>query len=231
MRRSAALLLSLFISIAGLMAQSSIRDALQRSRTSLVYRISADTAESYIQKGIHSPDAYLGNIPFTTWQTDSSRYQDLPVGNYFILAVNGNKITTEYYCQSNLRVFPVNDQYRVQFEVRDSMGNTVPNARLWMDGKEIPFNISTASFQARQRKPDDAVIRVAVPGDTLFLEIGSTDEIESGWSQWWTNFRYTRAGNIIAWPVVKTRFLLNDHRNRYYYGRRARKRQNALRNG
>ena len=185
-------------------SQPSIRDARTKSWQCLVYRITADTVEKYINKSFTTPDHYLDQIPFAVWHADSLKYEELPSGNYLILSINENELLAEYYCQSNLRVFPLNNQYRVQLEVKDDAGNIVSNVRLWVNKKEIKYNEAISGFQLTQRKADEAIIKIAVPGDTLFMELSAMEQMhKSIWQQRWANFSYTKLGNIVTWPVRK----------------------------
>jgi TonB-dependent SusC/RagA subfamily outer membrane receptor len=185
-------------------SQPSIRDARTKSWQCLVYRITADTTEKYITKSIASPDHYLNQTPFTVWHADSLHYEELPTGNYLILSVNENELLAEYYCQSNLRVFPLNNQHRVQLEVKNDTGKNISNARLWINKKEIKYNKTIGGFQLKQKKADEAIIRIAIPGDTLFMELSAMEQMQKNiWQQWWTNLSYTKAGRVITWPVRK----------------------------
>jgi alpha-2-macroglobulin len=203
--RKAILLCSGFACIClHVFSQSSIRDARKKSWQCLVYRITADTAEKYINKSFSFPDHYLDQTPFKVWHADSLKYEELPAGNYLILSINENELLAEYYCQSNLRVFPLNNQHRVQLEVKDDAGNIVSNARLWMNKKEIKYNKAISGFQLTQKKADEAILKIAIPGDTLFMELSAMEQMHRNiWQQRWANFSYTKVGSVVTWPVRK----------------------------
>ncbi|MEP7372372.1 MAG: carboxypeptidase-like regulatory domain-containing protein [Chitinophagaceae bacterium] len=201
-----AILLCLGFACIGLhgLSQSSIRNARTKSWQCLVYRITGDTAEKYITKRVFSPDHYLNQTPFTVWPADSLQYEELPVGNYLILSVNETELLAEYYCQSNLRAFPLNNQHRVQLEVKNDTGKRISNARLWVNKKEMKYNKAISGFQLKQKKTDEALIKIAIPGDTSFMELTAMEQMQkNGWRQWWTNLSYTKAGRVITWPVRK----------------------------
>jgi TonB-dependent SusC/RagA subfamily outer membrane receptor len=190
-------------------SQQSIRDARQKSWQTFVYRISADSAQYYIKKTLANPDQFLNQAPFLVWQSDSLKYDELPPGNYIILDVKETELRAEYYCQSNIRPMPLNNQHRVQLEVKDLQGNLLVDARLWANNKEVKYDPATQSFIIPEKKPDEMLIKIAIPGDTLFMELWAKEDVEKGsWSQWWKNFSYTKSGKIITWPVraVRTMF-------------------------
>lgn len=189
--------------------QQSIRDARQKSWQTFVYRISADSAQYYIKKTLANPDQFLNQAPFLVWESDSLKYDELPPGNYIILDVKETELRAEYYCQSNIRPMPLNNQHRVQLEVKDLQGNLLADARLWANNKEVKYDATTKSFIISEKKPDETIIKIAIPGDTLFMELWAKEDVEKGsWSQCWKNFSYSKGGKIITWPVrtVRTMF-------------------------
>jgi alpha-2-macroglobulin len=158
-------------------AQQSIRDARKRSWQCAVYRINADTAEKYISKYVVFPEHYLNETPFAIWHADTLKYEELPVGNYLIFSTVENELLAEYYCQSNLKVFPLNNQHRVQLEVKDNAGKFPANAMAWVNKKEIKYDAGINGFQLKNKKPDEALIKITVPGDTLFMELIAMEDI------------------------------------------------------
>lgn len=211
MRKAILLFLTVACICTYAFSQPSIRDARKKSWQCFIYRITADTAEKYINKSFNFPEYYLDQASFAIWHTDSVKHEELPAGNYLILSIDGNEILAEYYCRSNLRVLPLNNQHRVQLEVKDDAGNLVSNARVWVNKKEIKYNEHIGSFQLKQRIGDEAIMRIAVPGDTLFMEISAMEQMyrRSSWQQRWTNFSYTKIGNVVTWPVRKIRRMFN----------------------
>ena len=89
----------------------------------------ADTAEKYINNYVIFSDHYFEKTPVATWWSDSLRYEELPVGNYLLISVIENELVAEYYCQSKLSVLPLNNQHRVQLEIKEENGNYPKNAR------------------------------------------------------------------------------------------------------
>lgn len=199
-------------------AQQRVQHARQAGWRKLVYQVPADTAEKYIKDHTIQPHHYLSLQPFTSWHADTANYEGLPAGNYIVFSVIKNKLVAEYYCQSRIKLVPVNDQHRVQLEVRDSSGAPVPAARLWVNGKEIARNSTTSSFIIKNKKPDEALIKVAIPGDTLFMELTAMEDMDrTTWQQWWSNFGYTKTGRVLGWPVQKVKRLFRP--GRYYRSR------------
>lgn len=203
-------------------AQTSVHDARQASWQKRVYRISADTAEKYIEDYTIYPHHYLTETPFVIWHADTAKFTELPVGNYLIISVKENELVTEYYCQSDIRVFPINNQYRVQLEVKGKLGQLLDNAKVWINRKEIFYDEKISAFQVKQKRPDEAIVRITIPGDTLFVEFSAMENIEkNSWQQWWANFGYTTTGKIVSWPVRKLKNIFSVN-SRYRSAKRKR---------
>lgn len=198
-------------------AQQNWPQLRKSSWQTLVYKIPADTAERYIHKGIASPEHYLHQVPFTSWHKDSSRSDELPVGNYLLLSLDGYKITARYYCQSRISIYPINNQRRVQIEVLDSLGLPVNLAAVWVNKKRLQQVKNSNTFLLKQKYPDETIIKVAIPGDTLFMELTAMEDIQKkAFPQRVHNFfTYNKAGRILAWPVKKIDRLFTG--DRYYY--------------
>lgn len=223
MSRNLLLSLLLLLTTLGATAQQSIRNARQESWQSLVYKISADTAEVYTRTWGINVDNYLQQTPFAVWHKHIDQYELLPPGNYVIIAVEHNELVAKYYCKSNVRVMPVNDQQILQFELRDTIGNTIAQADMWMNGKSLRYDHLTHTYISHVRKADEAIIKVSMGGDTSFFELSALEKItQSRWNQWWSNLYYRKPVYVISTPVrfIK-RMLTQDpaywfRSNRYY---------------
>ena len=203
-----ALLLSVIVLISiPIGAQQRIQHARRAGWYSLVYRISADTAEKYLKKYIAFPDQLLKQEPVAKFKTDSLDLDRLPVGNYMILSAVEDELIATYHCQSLLRVNAINNQHRVQLEVKDKGGQLIPDATVFINGKQVKFDHPSQSYHLPGKKLDEAIIKIATAGDTLFMEMAALEDIEfNGWQQWWQNFASSKTGRIFSWPVrsVKT---------------------------
>ncbi len=213
------LTVSLLLVGLGLNAQNSWPNIKKESWQALVYKITADTAERYIHEGISTPETYLNQKPFAIWKKDSTLYQTLPVGNYVVLSVNNYKITAHYYCQSRLNIYPINNQHRVQIEVLDSVGLPAKQAAVWINKKRAQAINNSSSFLLKNKYPDEAIIKVTTPGDTLFMELTAKDDVEKrAFEQRWHNFfNYNKTGRMLAWPAKKIDNLFSGN---HYYKRR-----------
>lgn len=204
-------------------AQQPLTATRRSSWQKLIYRIPADTAEKYIRKAVTYPDRYLSQAPFAAALKDTFQAENLPVGTYLIVSSTNNELVTEIYCRSNLTALPLNDRHRVLLEVRNERtGQYVTNAVVAVNGKSAPYNAAAKAYRVANRKPDDALIKVAAPGDTLLVDlVNNEDDPPRAWSQWWRNFGNSRTGKIVAWPFTKMKTVLgrSDRRYRYRYNK------------
>jgi hypothetical protein len=229
MKKMLLILIALLFNFFHGAAQQSIKDARQQSRHALVYKIAADTAEAYIRQWDINIDQYLPQIPFAVWQNPSYKYELLPPGNYVIITVEQNELVAKYYCKSNVLVMPVNNQNKLQFELRDTLGNTGVQANLWMNGKQLQFDRLTNTFTSGKKKADEAIIKVAAGGDTSFFELSALETVtKSRWNQWWTNLYNRKLIYGIATPVRLVKKMVTT-RPAYWF--RSRKYYRAAENG
>lgn len=208
-------------------AQQSLKDIRKKSWQTHVYRITADTAAKYIQQTIADPDHYLSRQPVLIAPADSLDTDALPTGNYLAISVKDNELVAEVFCRSNLQAFAINNQRQVQLEIKDTDGNYLENAAVWINGKPVKYDTATRSYWVKGKKPDEALVKVALPGDTLFMSLWAMDEIyQTGWSQWWQHFSYSKVGSVLGWPVRSVKKMITRP-PRYWFSKRRRNHLNA----
>ncbi len=205
--RKSILLLCLFLANLAVFSQEQLMKIRRQAYQDFVFKIPADSAEKYIITNRLNPDIYIGKMPDFTWHADTSRYDELPVGHYLIFSIQENELLVKYYVQSAIQAMAVNNQDRVLLDVRDSMGNLIANTSVWINAKAVPYSPVLQSFQLRQKRPDGAILKMVIPGDTLFMELTALDEVNTTWQQWWANFAYTKAGRVLSWPAGKIRTI------------------------
>lgn len=193
---------------AALYAQQPLSAIRRAGWQTLVYKIPADVAANYIRNYVVYPEDWLSQPPFHIFHADSVKKEQLPPGNYLFISVQGNELVGEVYCRSNMQVATINGSRSLQLEVKDrNTGNIIHNASVLVNKRPAVFDAATHAYKVQQRKPDEALVRIATPGDTLFAELYIDHEEKSSWSQWWRNVGYTKPGYIISYPVkwVRTR--------------------------
>lgn len=185
-----------------------------------LYRIPADTAEKYLQKGIKEIDHYLAQTPVLVFHADSVRYDDIPVGNYLLISVLDSMIEAKYYCSTSVLPFVVNNQVKPQLQLRDEKGDFFTNAVVHINGKMVKFNAATSTYIVNDKKPDEALVRIELPGDTSFVELAiERENYRTARQQRWMRLKSTKAGRIIAWTPDKIKYFVKN-KPKYWFRKR-----------
>lgn len=195
-------------------AQSQQGNVRYKSWETRLYTISSASAEMFLRTGKIDVDAFVNQTPAAVWYRDTLGYEFLPVGNYILVQTMEDQLTIRFHSQSNIRVFPINNKKQLQLEIRNSVGGIGATADVWVNGKKQnkkPGTVCTLKKAAL----DDAIIRIAIPGDTLFVEATALDdEWRTTRQQWWSNFYRTRPIWTISWPVRTAKKMI---RTQPYY--------------
>lgn len=182
------------------------RWTMQQSAELLVYRIPADSAERYLKGHQPDPAGFYNQPPFVTWTRDHAK-EELPIGHYLIFNLRKHELHFEYFNQTSFLVRPVNSNTRLRLEVRDSLGGLIPDARGWINGREMPWQPRINGFEVPLKKPDGALVRITVRNDTSFTRLTEDDEDDYRYGQEPAGFRYSGLWRTLRWPVVKVRQL------------------------
>ncbi len=201
-------------------SQESLLKARRKSHETLVYRIPADTAEKYLQKGMKEVDHYLQAQPVFRFHADSVDYDKLPTGNYIILSVLDSMIEAKYYCSTRILPYVVNNQVQPQLLLRNEAGELFKNATVEVNGKPARFNAASSTYFIADKKADEAFVRIELPGDTLFAEIAIEKEnYYTLKEQRRARFRSTKAGRIITWLPDRIKGMFDGKKRRRYNNR------------
>lgn len=218
MRKILVFSIILLFCVSGIYGQQKIQNARLESWQSLIYKISADTAEKYIKHWNIDIDIYLQQAPFRIEKKGFEKLELLPPGNYIIVSTKQTELVAQYYCKSNVTVMPINDQLRLQFELRDTLGKTAVRADAWLNNKKLKFNTLSQTYSTNIRRADEAILKVVAAGDTSFFELTALENItKSYWNQWWTNLYNRKPIYTLSTPVRLVKKILT---NNYYSGNR-----------
>lgn len=200
-------------------AQVNWQTLQQHSTNVYAYKVTAADAERYIKLDSIDVDKYITQLPVATFlfgQVDESK---LSIGLYVFVRVYENEVITYLTGVSNLVVYPVNNQQRVQLLVRNKKGAFINNARVWVNEKAAPYNADAQSYRVAQKFPDEALVKVYAPGDTTYLQLTAEDNLSETLSkQRWENFMHTRVMKTIAFVPRKIKYLLGK---KYSYNNRS----------
>ena len=201
-------------------SQQPLQQIRKKSYQAFLYRIPADTAEKYLQKGIKEIDHYLSQIPEMVFHADSVRHDEIPVGNYLLISVLDSTIEAKYYCSTSVIPFVVNNQVKPQLLLRNDRGDMMINAAVYVSGKATKINAATSTYVINNKKLDEAFVRIELPGDTSFAELAIEKEnYRTARQQRWMRLKSTKAGRIIAWAPDKIKYFVKN-KPKYWFRKR-----------
>ena len=201
-------------------SQQPLQQIRKKSYQAFLYRIPADTAEKYLQKGIKEIDHYLSQTPAMIFHADSVHYDDIPVGNYLLISVLDSMIEVKYYCSTATAPFIINNQVKPQLLLRNETGDVLKNAVVHINGKAAKFNAATSTHLINNNNPDEAFVRIELPGDTSFTELAiERENYRTTRQQRWMRLKSTKAGRIIAWAPDKIKFFVKN-KPKYWFRKR-----------
>lgn len=222
MKKTILLLFFVIGLLPSLFSQQSLGNITRKSHQVLVYRITADTAEKYITKGIKEIDHYLLQQPTASFRINWRDYDSLPVGNYIMLFVQDTMIEAQYWCRSSVIPFVVNNMVRPQLILRDIEGKLFTNASVWVNKAPAKFNPASSTYIIGNRKPDEAIVKIIAGTDTSFTEMEMSNEgYVSLRKQKWQRFKSTTVGKMLAWLPERIASIFQE-KNSYSTSRRKR---------
>ncbi|MCP9751851.1 carboxypeptidase-like regulatory domain-containing protein [Ferruginibacter sp. HRS2-29] len=205
--------LLLFFSLPGF-SQKDLRKLRTASWQAFAYKISAAEAEQYMKWDSIPMERFEEAVPVMTFHADSIDESTLPVGNYVIMRTRESYVQADLLNISDLRLITINNRYRVQLDVRNKEGQPVEKVRMFMDNKELMADPSSKTFWLKNRKKDEAVIKVYTATDTLYTAIELNDDqyIKPVSEQIRENYHRTKIYRVLNW-VPRQLSLLFRHKN------------------
>lgn len=169
------LYLALALPMGGL-AQPGLKNMDRNSHQALVYRIDAALAEWCIRHDSLPVDRLADLRPVAIFPAGKVGEDGLPPGQYVSLEVQDNHLVSHLFTLSDLIVYPVGDRRRLQLQVRrrESPNRMIADADVRVDGVVAAYRADVEGYEMPRRRPESAMIRVSVPGDTTFVRLEKT---------------------------------------------------------
>ncbi len=210
------ILIALMVCPMVMAAQTNLKDLRKKSLSTFAYKIAADSAEKYLNEDGIPVDRFLDEQPFYVFATDSIDELVLPKGHYVLINVQDNMVAAWIVGRSDLFVYAVNNQHRVQLEVRDKNGGSINNASVFVNKKAARYQPLAGNYLIPQRKPDEAYIKVYTPTDTIFTTLYADEVLDKTiLGQRLNNFGKTRVGTTILWAPRYVSGLFKSRRYNY----------------
>lgn len=195
-------------------AQVDWRHLQKNSSEIFVYKISAAQAELFIKIDSIDVDAFASQAPYKKFEYNDDESQ-LAIGHYVLISVHDNRVVARLMGVSDLFVYTINNQHRVQLAILDKQQHFINNAQVWVNNKPAKQDKSSGNYFIRQKYPDEAIVKVFTPGDTLFTSLWAEYELyKTVGTQRWNNFKESRFSKIVTWVPKQ---LVNIFKNKSYH--------------
>jgi hypothetical protein len=203
------------------LSQQNLKTIRTSSWQTLVYSISANEAEQFMKWDSIPVQRFENATPVLIAYTDSLDTDSLPIGHYVQINIIDHHVHAALFNNTDLVVLTVNNQDRVQLDVRRVSGESQPNAKAFFKGKEIPFNNDSKTFWIREHKLEEALIKLCAPGDTTFIQLTETHRSPREISrQIRLNYHFTKIYKLLNWLPKKLKSIFNERyrQHRRVYG-------------
>lgn len=169
-----------------------------RSHQTIIYKVSAATAERFIREERINLNDLADQPPYKVANKDKDGRHLLPNGNYIFVSVEDNELIVGLQSITNLYVYAVNNHNRVQLAIIDKSGQPIENAKVWVNEKASRYNKSAKTYWVPSKKPEDAKVKVYTESDTLYADLWGMDELDrSILRQRWDNFKRSKFVRIV----------------------------------
>ena len=200
----------------------SLESIRKSSYQTFVYKINAAEAENIIRKNQLNIGQYQSATPFCIFNRDAWHTDSLPNGQYVYLTVKDSMIDAELVNSSDLIIYAINNQHRVQLEVRNREGAFITDAKVFLERSLCKYNPSAGNYLVKAIRPEDKLIKVFTPGDTCFLFLNEKEEnyqpLASISSQRRAQFKATKIGKVLNWIPHQVSLLFKEQKkyNKHY---------------
>ena len=197
------LFLILLISCCSKPQAQSLEHIRKSSYQTFVYKINAAAAENAILKDHLDISQFQSATPFCIFNSEAWHTDSLPNGQYVYLTVKDSMIDAELVNRSDLIIYTINNQHRVQLEVRNREGVFITDAKVFLGKTVCPYNPSAGNYLVKAKRPEEKLIKVYTPGDTCFIYLTEKEDnyrpLPSISKQKRDQFKATKMGKALNW--------------------------------
>jgi TonB-dependent SusC/RagA subfamily outer membrane receptor len=163
--------LLLFLIFCGLFAtaqaQQHLAAARQSSYLTKVYRLTEAQTRQLYERGLGATRPDFFAAPVDSFPTDSLRPRPLPLGYYLVAHTEGAQLVYWLRTETNRTVEVLSNQVDLALVVRDSLGRLLPEARVELGRRPVPFDAATRTYR-RARRGHAGLLAVRYGGRTTF---------------------------------------------------------------
>ncbi|MGI4863827.1 MAG: carboxypeptidase-like regulatory domain-containing protein [Janthinobacterium lividum] len=169
--------LLLFLIFCGLtfsaQAQHRLAAARQRSYLTKVFRLSETQTRYLFEHGLQAARPAFFAVPVDSFPTDSVRPRPLPLGYYLVARAEGPQLVYWLRTETNRQVEVLDNQIDLALAVRDSLGELLPDARVAVGRRPVPYDAATHTYR-RAKAGHAGVLAVTYGGRTTYHALKQT---------------------------------------------------------
>ena len=188
------------------LAQQQLAQARQRSYLTKVFRLTTAQAQRLYERGLRAARPDFFSVPVDSFPTDKPAWPRLPLGYYLVAHTEGPELVYWLRAETSRTLEVIDNQADLTLVVRDSLGRLLPEARVAVAGRPLPYDPATRTYR-RARRGRAGIVAVTAAGRTTFHPLTQTYRRGGGPGNWRTAGRRLLYGPPLGYltgPVGRT---------------------------
>ncbi|MGI4872629.1 MAG: carboxypeptidase-like regulatory domain-containing protein [Janthinobacterium lividum] len=149
------------------LAQQQLARARQSSYLTKVFRLTEAQTRRLYEHGLRAARADFFTVPVDSFPTDKPVARALPLGYYLVAHTEGPELVYWLRAETGRRLEVVDNQTDLMLVLRDSLGRLLPDARVAVRGRPMPYDAATHIYR-RAHGGRAGLVAVAQGGRTTF---------------------------------------------------------------
>jgi TonB-dependent SusC/RagA subfamily outer membrane receptor len=148
-------------------AQQRLAAARQRSYLTKVFRLTDAQTRHLYAHGLKAARPDFFAVPVDSFPSDSLRPRPLPLGYYLVARAEGAQLVYWLRTETSRQVEVLDNQIDLALAVRDSLGRLLPDARVVVGHRLVPYDAATHTYR-RAGSGRAGVLAVTYGGRTTY---------------------------------------------------------------
>jgi alpha-2-macroglobulin len=164
-----------------------------------VYRLHAAEAEALYRQGETAVSEAIFHTLIDTFSADSAQERSRPPGHYLLVQTQGENLALQLHSIYRHQLVSLNDGRDLRLRLADAEGQSVADARIWLDKRRIPYDADAQAYRLK-RWNKAGFLRIEQAGDTIFYDLER--ELDDGLlKRRWQHFRRSPGGYVLTTPI------------------------------
>ncbi len=140
----------LLLLVLGQTFAQSLESSRRSSYYRYIFRITNEEAQTIYRKGMDQVAESYFHTVVDSFPSGQPYSRDLPVGHYLLAHAEADHLVYELQSVNHLQVKLLNNKTDLTIHLHDSLGRNIPDARVALKGRHIPYHAPTASYLLRK---------------------------------------------------------------------------------